>query len=450
VHKKKLFALLSVLACALAVYLVLPESCPEAARRTAFVFVLAGLFWALELIPLYATSLITVLLLIFFLCRPGGILGMDQSGYTMFLVPFSSPIIMLFFGGFVLSEAMHKYHVDRLITNRMLRYFRSSPYSILLGFMASTAFLSMWLSNTATTAMMIAMVGPLLKDLDADDPLRKSLALGIAFSANIGGIGTPVGTPPNAIALGILREHDIFLTFLGWMRMAIPLVVILLFAASGILYFLFRPKHTQVRLLLRTEKPLDNKGKLAAWIALFTVAMWLTAGWHHIPVAVTGLLAAGLLGGMHLLDRDDLKRIDWDVLVLMWGGLALGKGIEVSGLAHWLLGLPLFDQQGFVLVGTFCVLAATLSMFISNTAAANLIVPLAVSIPGENVVVLAIVVALSCSFGMVLPISTPPNALAFSSKAFSSREMAKAGLLICVSAITLLLLGYKFVLGSIR
>src|SRR3989338_9052085 len=151
---------------AFAIYSIAPAGMPEAARRVLFVFVIAALFWSLEIIPLYATSLVVVLLETFLLCRPGGVLNMGPSGYEVFLLPFGSPIIMLFFGGFVLACATQKYEIDQLIASKLLHFFGTKPLFILLGFMFTTGFLSMWMSNTATTAMMMTMIAPLIKHLD--------------------------------------------------------------------------------------------------------------------------------------------------------------------------------------------------------------------------------------------------------------------------------------------
>jgi len=446
---KQALTILGTLIAALSVYLLLPADCPEAARRTAFIFVLAAVFWALEVIPLYATSLVVVLLEILLLARPSGVLNMTESGYTTFLVPFSSPVIMLFMGGFILAAALRKYRVDSLLAARLLIVFGQRPFFILLGFMLTTAFLSMWLSNTATTAMMLAMVLPLLAKMDSDDAFRKALVIAIAFGANIGGIATPVGTPPNAIALGILAESGIFLTFLDWMKMAVPLAVLLLLLTAFILYYCFRPKHKTMTLVLDSVSKLTLQGRVAVGVAIATVLGWLTSGWHHIPEAVIALLAAGFYMASGILDQKDLKNIDWDILVLMWGGLALGTGIELSGLADWLLHWEIFSSPGTILIAVFCLTAALLSMIISNTAASNLIIPLAVSIPGENPITLAIMVALSCSVAMALPISTPPNAMAYSTKVLSGRDIFKAGILVCCAALIVMLLGYNYVLQGI-
>jgi solute carrier family 13 (sodium-dependent dicarboxylate transporter), member 2/3/5 len=440
---------LGILLAGVGVYFALPESCPEAARRTASVFVVAALFWAFEVIPIYATSLVVVLLLTFLLTRPGGVLGLDHSGYTLFLLPFSSPVIMLFFGGFVLARALRKRKVDRVFASKLLQWFGDRPYFILLGFMVTTGFLSMWISNTATTAMMLAMVYPLLSRIDSDDLFRVGLALAIPFGANIGGVGTPIGTPPNAIALGILADHGIHLNFLSWMLMAVPLAVILMLLASSILFLMFRPKRERVTLRLGEGGQLERKAKGVVVIAVCAILLWLTSGWHGIPEALVALLSAGALFALGFIDRTDLKEIDWDVLVLMWGGLALGKGMQVSGLANWVIGLPIFSYHGFALIAAFCLLAVFLSTFMSNTATANLLIPLAISIPGESAILLAVTVALSCSFAMAFPISTPPNAMAFSTEVIRSRDMFRSGALIALTAVIFILIGFRLVIPRV-
>ena len=443
--KSKKIGLAILAACAaLVVYLALPLSCPEPARRTAAVFVLAALFWALEIIPLFATSLLVVLLLVFFLAKPGGILGMDETGYQIFLLPFSNPVIMLFLGGFVFAKVVQKYRADQAMVSRLLPFFGTKPYFILLGFIFATAFLSLWMSHTASTALMLAIIAPILSRLDEDDYFKKALVLAIPFSANIGGIGTPVGTPPNAITIGILAEQGIKIHFLSWMMMAIPLALILLLLTSVILYFMFPPKHRKLPILFEFKEKLGARAKGAVAIGLLTVVLWLTSGWHRVPESVVSLLSVALFSAFGFLNREDMNSIHWDILVLMWGGLALGKAMEVSGLGQWVVTLPLFSQTGFLLVATFCLLTVLVSIFISNTATANLIVPLAMSLQGENRLLLAVIVALSCSFDMILPISTPSNALAFSTKAISTWDMLKSGSLIVMIAIVFLLLGYPF------
>ncbi len=443
VQKSVLAAIAGV--AATAAYFFLPAECPEPAKRTAAVFVFAAFFWACEIIPLFATSILVVLFLIFALAAPG---GPDANAYHAFLAPFSNPVIMLFLGGFALAKALQKHRVDQAAMASLMKGFGTRPYSILLGFILATGFLALWMSHTAATALMLALVVPVLAKLDADDPFKKALVLAIPFAANIGGIGTPVGTPPNAIALGILKDHGIEVHFLAWMRMAVPLALILLIFASFVLYFMFRPKHKHLPHLAERGEKLDSRGRGALAIAVLTVLLWLTSGWHRIPESVVSLLALGLFAGLGFLDRKDIAGLHWDILILMWGGLALGKAMEMSGLGEWLVSLPFFPTGGFELVAMFALLTVGVSIFVSNTPTANLLVPLAMSFPGEDKLLLAVVVALSCSFDMLLPVSTPSNALAFSTGVISARDMLKSGMIIVAAAIVLLLAGYRFFILS--
>ena len=327
--------LLALLAGCLAIwtYFILPESCPEAGRRTAGVFILAAVFWSLEIIPLFATSLWVILFLVFSLTKPGGVLGMDESGYQLFLLPLSNPVIFLFLGGFVLARVLQKYKVDHAMVTYFLKFFGEKPYFILLGFILVTGFLSLWMSHTASTALMLAVIGPMLACLGPEDPFKKALVLSIPFAANIGGIGTPVGTPPNAIAIGILAQEGIKIHFLSWMMMAIPLALILLWVASIVLYRMFPPKNKRLILPLPVEKnPISGRAKGAVAIAMLTIGLWLTAGWHQIPESIVALLSVGVFALFGFLNREDINHLQWDILILMWGGLALGKAMEVSGL----------------------------------------------------------------------------------------------------------------------
>lgn len=411
----------------------------------AVVFFIAAFFWIFEVIPLYATSLLVILLQTFLLTKAGGAFGIRQISPTFFLNSFANPIIILFLGGFVLAAALHKYHIDHLIAARLLRFFGTKPYFLLLGFMATTAFLSMWISNTATTAIMLSMIIPLLSDLESGDPFKKALVLSVAFAANIGGIATPVGTPPNAIVIGLLATKGIHLNFISWVFMATPLAILLLGITSFLLYFLFPPKSKKISLRISDLTGLISGSKTVVAIACLTIILWLTSSWHKIPESIVALLCVGLLSALGFFDRNDFKSIHWDILVLMWGGLALGDGMEISGLAKWIVSLPLFSHQGFILVAVFCLVTVLLSTFMSNTAAVNLIVPIAVSLPGENPVILATIVALASSFDIALPISTPPMTMAYATHEITVIDMLKSGILFTAIANILLLVGFRFV-----
>lgn len=446
-RSRRAWTALAVTAAGGLVYALLPQGCPETARRAAFVFTVAAFFWALEIIPLYATSILVVALETFLLLLPPGqALLSEKAGYAFFLSSLSNPVIILFMGGFVLAAAFRKYGIDRWVAWKLLRLFGRSPYLIILGFMITTGLIAMWMSKTATTALMLTMIFPLLAHLGPGDPFRKALVLAIPFAANIGGNGTPVGTPPNAIAVAFLAEHGVPVNFLSWMMMAVPLSALLLIMMSVVIYRLFPPANAT--LTFRLDKPGDihGKGKAVIGIGLFTIFMWMSSGWHKVPEAISALLCTALLAALELIDRDDFKSIHWDILVLMWGGLALGEGMEVSGLAGWIVGLPIFSQRGFPLLVIFCFLSVFLSTFISNTATVNMLIPIALSIPGENPVMLAVIIAMSSSFDLALPISTPPMAMAYATREITVKDMLKAGIIFTAAANFLLLAGFKFVM----
>ncbi|HSG27329.1 MAG TPA: SLC13 family permease, partial [Candidatus Krumholzibacterium sp.] len=251
------------LAAGYAVSMIGFEGLGEAGRITLGIFTTAALLWIIEPFPLYVTSFIIVILEVIFLGRAGGPLKLDGTGYSMFLTPFFGSVVVLFLGGFVMAGAVKRYGLDERISRSILRKVGTSPARLLFGMMATTAFLSMWISNTATTALMVAVAIPVLRNFPKDEPFRKAIILGIPFAANIGGIGTPIGTPPNAIAMGILEQMGNGLSFTGWMLRGIPVVIVLLLAAWASLYRLFPPGIDRIEIELpEKEERLDRKSML--------------------------------------------------------------------------------------------------------------------------------------------------------------------------------------------
>lgn len=424
-----LFLLITVLA-----YFVVPNTVPPLGRGLIAIFVFGFLFWVFEVIPLYATSLWIVLLL-----------TLVFSDYTLFFTGFANPLIFLFLGGLVLASAIRKHNIDEFLLMKMMKTVGTNPYAILGCALFMSAFFSMWVSNTAAAAMMLPLYQPLLQQLAKSDPLRKSLPLSIACGCNIGGIGTPIGTPPNAIVIGILRETGTSVNFLDWMLMAIPLVIVILICVFFVLTLFFPPKKKEVLLELQKNVSLTVKGKKTCGIAFLMIFLWLTNSWHQISEAWIALAGVGVFASLRLITVEDLKKIDWDVLILMWGGLALGMGIEKSQILTPYL--PYVGKfQDFFIIAVFSLAALFLSTFISNTAAANLLLPFAVQIASVEMSLIAIPVALACSFAMALPISTPPNALAYSYGALRSKDLYKTGSIIGIISLILVLIGFDWVI----
>lgn len=440
---------LLVFAAALAAYLFLPETFPEGARRCAAITVFAAGFWALDLVPVYVTSLIVVLLLCFSLGKPGGVLNMDATGYTVFLAPFSSPVLMLFFGGFVLAGALTKHHCDRFMASRILIWFTRSQPTFLFGVMLTTAFLSMWISNTAATIIMLSIVHAIFEDHSLTDHFRKGVVLAIPFSANIGGIATPIGTPPNALAMGFLSDYGILMTFPKWIALCLPLMVLLLIVSWLILTRLFVGNESRSSIPFDTSASLSGDGFKTLGVAGFTILLWLSTPFHGIPEALIALFAAGVLMALGLIDRNNIKNIDWDVLILMWGGLALGVGIEKSQLGQVMIETYFPQWQGAFFGLFFATFALILSLFISNTAAAALIIPLALEAAPDSRLLFGVTIALMCSSAMIFPVSTPPNALAYGTGIISNREMIRAGSMITLCCYLLIALGFWWIIPLI-
>ncbi|MGF1655399.1 MAG: SLC13 family permease, partial [Verrucomicrobiales bacterium] len=438
--------------------LALQSHIPREAAWMAGIFVLAALFWMTELLPLFATSLLVMALQILLLANPAGWEGFgfeaaDAPHYSEFLHAAADPVLLLFFGGFILARAAVKHGVDVVLSAILLRPFLGSPRRMLLGLIAVTALFSMWMSNTATTAMMMMMVTPLLSQLQPNDRFRIALALAVPFAANIGGIGTPIGTPPNAIAVAYLAGMGHPMTFVQWMVVAVPLMALLLVILWLLLSLLYKPQAKQSPLTLRSGK-VSAAGNAVLLVFLATVGLWMTDFWHGLPTSVVALLPAVLLTAGGLLDQRDLNSLEWNVLVLIGGGLALGFGLQATELDRLVVErLPLASLSfGLVLV---LMLGATalLGTFMSHTAATNLLLPIGVSaallVGADQIGVLemTIGIALGSSMAMALPISTPPNAIAYASGAISTRQMMLAGTILGLLGLGLLLSLFRLLIS---
>ena len=433
---------LAVLA-GLLTYALTADVMTEAQRRMAGIFVMAMVLWISEGIPLFATSLLVIATQVWFIAVPDT-LEVDIP-FTEVLGALSNPIIYLFLGGFVLAKGIQKEGLDTQMASVLLRPFGNTPYGILAGVMLITAFFSMWMSNSATTAMMIVLVIPLAAQIPETDTFRRGLILGVPFAANIGGIGTPIGTPPNAIAMAQLGERDLTITFTSWMVVAVPLLVVTLVAMWIALLLVFRPKTKRFELKIREGAKLN----LNAWIiyATFavTVALWLTSELHGVPTAVVAMIPAAVFTASRIIGREDFNRLEWDVLVLMAGGIALGGGLTGTELDQWLINTFPFEELSFFwLLGVCTILTVCLSTVISNTVTANIVLPIALALaatfPGaEPILVMGVMVAVSSSYAMGLPISTPPNVIAYGSGMVDSRNIMLVGGLTSVVASILII-----------
>ncbi len=453
----------AAVAAAVCTYLFLPEDLPvpegfvsdQPARLMAAIFALALVLWVTEAIPLFATSLLVIMCEAWLIATAGETL---DARYTIVLAAFSSPIIWIFLGGFILAKGIQREGLDVQMAAIMLRPFGSRPAMMMAGMMLITALFSMFMSNTATTAMMIILVAPILKQLSTADPFRKGIVLAIPFAANIGGVGTPIGTPPNAVAIGQLEKtQGIAIGFAEWMAVGVPLVLGTLALMWMALALLFRSEKKALHVALPQGFKLTRNAVIVYATFALTVALWLTGTFTGLPTAVVAVVPAALLTMTRIIGRSEFNSLEWDILMLIAGGIALGTGITSTGLDQWIVGvLPGDDVSMFVLVLAFCVLGVTLSTVMSNSVAANLLIPIALvvvaarpDVDNIDIAVLAIVTAVTTSFAMGLPISTPPNAIAYGSGEIGSRDMLLVGGICSVLATLFIVLTGPFTVGLI-
>lgn len=431
---KKIIYITLILLISLGIYFIPIAHISEPAKRTLSILTIAALFWITEIIPLYITSFVILFLEAIFLTNQMG------GNFKIFLVPFFDSVIVLFLGGLVLAQALKKYDLDEWFTFIILKRIGNKPSQVLIGFMAVTAFLSMWMSNTATTALMIGLVIVLTQNIPQNDPLITALALGIPFSANIGGIATPIGTPPNALTISILQSKNINITFLGWMILGLPLTVILFFIVYLVLKKYFKSSLKEINLIQEKNNEFSREQKLILGVFLVTVLLWLTYELHKIPTSIVALLPVIIFSGSGLLKEEDFGRIGWDTLILMGGGLSLGMTIEKSGLSSWFVSQINFASfPNIVLLISITLITIFLTSFISNTSAAAILLPIAVSLSSKSIGP-ALTVGLSASIAMVLPVSTPPNAIAYGSGLIKTKDMVKYGGIVAIlSAIVITL-----------
>jgi len=436
-------ALVRVLGCLVVAAAVafLPDwqGLDPAARRCLFILVLAAGLWATEAIPAFAVALLVIGLAILLLGRPEGVFVSpdEPERWQIFIAPFASPLIWLFLAGFILAEAAAKTGLDRTLAGLVFRAAGSSATAVLIAAMGITFVLSMFMSNTATAAMMIAVITPVLRTLGPGHPFRPALPLGIAVAANLGGMGTLIGTPPNAIAAGFITRAGTELSFLDWMALGLPPAMLLAGVLGAYLVYRYRAVGMCLdRQALHTAQetgpraPVWQRG-IVVMVFSITLLLWM---FGPAPAAVVAFVPITVLSVTGVIGVAEIRQLRWDVLILMAGGLSLGVAVTESGLAAWLVdGLPL---QGLGLIGAalgFALLTAFLSNFMSNTAAANILVPLgaaaAVGLGGAPGI-LPVIIALSASTAMCLPIATPPNAIAYSTGEINARAFLLPGLLL--------------------
>ncbi|MBS7316743.1 MAG: SLC13/DASS family transporter [Bacteroidales bacterium] len=429
------------------------EALTAVQQRVIALFVFAALMWMFEIIPNWTTSLLVIVLSLLMVSNKGlGFLCKPEFGqlvdYKSLMASFADPVVMLFLGGFVLAIMAEKYGLDVTMARFLLKPFGTNPKMVLLGFLLVIAVFSMFMSNTATAAMMLAFLAPVLAVLPKDDKGRIGLALAIPVAANLGGIGTPIGTPPNATAVKFLAEAGYEVNFVEWAVRMIPYVLIMIVIAWVLLQILFPFKSDKVVLEIPENKREKDWKTTVVWVTFIgTILLWATEQIHHVNSNVVALIPLAVLCATGIFTKDDIKEINWTVLWLVAGGFALGTALQGSGLAKVLIQAIPFGTMPVLLVflvaGVVCYF---LSNFISNSATAALLIPILIVVAegmadpaaANNAAFVALggthamisFIAVCASIAMLFPISTPPNAIASSTGLVSTSEMSKIGIIV--------------------
>jgi sodium-dependent dicarboxylate transporter 2/3/5 len=465
--------------------LALPMQVPPAAHRLAAVLAMMVVLWVTEALPLAVTALIGPVLAVILQIVPA------RTAFA----PFADPIIFLFIGSFILAEAMFVHGLDRRIAFSALssRSVGSSPARILFMYGGVAAGISMWISNTATTAMMfpiglsiVAHLTPAQESNVRSREFATAMMLMAAFGASIGGVATPIGTPPNLIGIGMLsRIARVDISFFAWMLLGVPILLILYGYLMGYFYLrsvrgmTLEPKQAdRIREELQRLGPL-SVGQCNTLIAFgVTVALWLFPGFLAIaglgdtafarfyaaavPESVAAMIGAILLFVLPVdwrarrftLSWDEAVKIDWGIILLFGGGLAMGELAFSTGLAEamgrgitgW---LPVHSVLSLTIL--FTAVAVVMSETASNTASANMVVPVAIAVSqaaGVSPIEPALGATLGASMGFMMPISTPPNAIVYSSGYVPITAMIRHGILLDLvgfAAIVLLVMSLGWI-----
>jgi sodium-dependent dicarboxylate transporter 2/3/5 len=448
----------------------IPEN--ESANSVIAVALWMVIWWITEAVSISVTALLPLVLFPVMKIMPITDVGAN----------YGSPIIFLFFGGFVLALALEKVNLHKRIALNIIKITGTTPNKVVLGFMIATASLSMWISNTASTVVMLpiamSVIGLLINDEDGytknDQNFALSVMLGIAFSANAGGIATVIGTPPNSVMIGLLEnEYNIEISFLKWMTLGLPFSVILLIISYLVLVkwmypnreLQFKASKEVINLELKKLGPTSGKEKMVLVIFGITVFLWIFRtlinkifpGLGLSDTIISMLAAISLFAvpynirkGDFIIKWNDTQKLAWGILILFGGGLALAKGMTVSGIVDIVSNAIATSEISILFTASLLIiLMLFMTELMSNVALVAVLAPVVAGIAiGLDIpiiyLLIPVTIASSCAF--MLPMATPPNAIVFASGYIKVHQMAKVGIILNLIAVVLLILVFQYVI----
>lgn len=435
-QKKSLVFFLGSLAVAAGLTLLIREpGFTDSQVYVIFLLFFAIGLWLTEAIPAFAVSLFIIAFLVFALGNK--YFNSAPESIDKYVNTFSSSVIWLLLGGFFLATAMTKTKLDQALFRLTLKISGRNPRNLLLGLMLTTMVASMLMSNTATTAMVVAAVMPLLASLGKKSGFAKALLLGISIAAATGGMGTIIGTPPNAIAAGALENAGIPISFIDWMIYGVPLTLALTLICCFVLIWIFVKDNTPISLDFLeqqetgTSPDFIRQRRIVLVVILITVGLWLTTSLHGIKVAAVCAVPLVIFTLTGILEGKDIKGLPWDTLLLVAGGLSLGIALEQTGLLnHYGEKLITMGINSIALMVIFAFITMLVSNVMSNTAASTVMIPLGMAILVGFKSEIALIIALSASTALFLPVSSPANAIVFSTGYIEQKDFRIGGLLV--------------------
>ena len=448
----------------------IPEN--ESANSVIAVALWMVIWWITEAVSISVTALLPLVLFPV----------MEIMSITDVGANYGSPIIFLFFGGFVLALALEKVNLHKRIALNIIKITGTTPNKVVLGFMIATASLSMWISNTASTVVMLpiamSVIGLLINDKDGytknDQNFALSVMLGIAFSANAGGIATVIGTPPNSVMIGLLEnEYNIEISFLKWMTLGLPFSIILLIISYLVLVkwmfpnrqLKFKASKDVINSELKKLGPISGKEKMVLVIFGITVFLWIFRtlinkifpGLGLSDTIISMLAAISLFAvpynirkGDFIIKWKDTQKLAWGILILFGGGLALAKGMSVSGIVNIVSNAIATSEISILFTASLLIiLMLFMTELMSNVALVAVLAPVVAGIAiGLDIpiiyLLIPVTIASSCAF--MLPMATPPNAIVFASGYIKVHQMAKVGIVLNLIAVVLLILVFQYVI----
>ncbi|MCB0391468.1 MAG: DASS family sodium-coupled anion symporter [Bdellovibrionales bacterium] len=428
INKNNLYASLSIL-LSLFFYFSILDHLPNSQKAAISTLVLAICFWVLEIVPLYVTGFIASFLLM---------LSGEFSGQDIFY-PYFDPVIVLFLGGFVLALGMQNQSLDKRMANFIIHRSGSKPSHFLLVLMLVTAFLSMWMSNTAATAIMIPIALSLLKQSGYDaskDNFCKLTVLAVAYSATLGGIGTLIGSPPNAIAAKYMLDAGMELSFIDWILKSLPFVALALIVTWRILLYKAKDLKEAIELNPEQYSTFTKEQKVVIIVFVLTVALWLTTKLTGFSSSMIALLPVILFSFTGIINETDIQKISWSTLLLFGGGLSLGSAMIQSGADKTIVNASIEFWHNLPLLAFNIALvffSVLVTMIASNTASAAILIPMLLPLTSQLPVSsfnLVYLIAVGVSLDFMMPMGTPPSAIAYSTGIVRVKEMVKIGFII--------------------